>query len=180
MIRDTMARVSEVNRLTWDDVNLDGKYVVLCTRKKHGGHLTPRTVPMTRRLHEILSRRYEQRDPSKPWVFWHRYRSGKGVMKEGPFGDRKKFMKTLCRKAGVRYFRFHALRHSGVSVMDANNVPIGSIQRILGHENRKTTEIYLYSIGEAERAAIAAFERSSEQSHTESHTGHRAEEVDLL
>ena len=26
--------------------------------------------------------------------------------------------------------------------MDDANVPIGSIQRILGHENRKTTEIY--------------------------------------
>jgi integrase len=26
------------------------------------------------------------------------------------------------------------LRHSGASVMDNNNVPIGDIQRILGHE----------------------------------------------
>jgi hypothetical protein len=32
--------------------------------------------------------------------------------------------------------------------MDSENVPIGSIQRILGHENRTTTEIYLHSISE--------------------------------
>jgi len=107
-----------------------------------------------------------------PWVFWHRYWSAKiGNWCEGPFGDRKKFMKTLRGKVGVRYFRFHALRHSGASVMDNNNVPIGAIQRILGHENRKTTEIYMHSIGQVERDAIAIFERVSKKSHTESHTG---------
>ncbi len=69
-------------------------------------------------------------------------------------------MGTLCRKVGVRYFRFHYLRHFGASVLDRANVPIGSIQRILGHENRTTTEIYLHSIGEAEREAMAVYERA--------------------
>jgi hypothetical protein len=55
--------------------------------------------------------------------------------------------------------------------MDGNNVPLGAIQRILGHENRKTTEIYLHSIGDLERQAIAVFEQAREKSHTESHTG---------
>lgn len=56
--------------------------------------------------------------------------------------------KRRCGAASVRYFRFHALTRSGASVMDSLNVPIGSIQRILGHENRTTTEIYLHSIGD--------------------------------
>ncbi len=50
--------------------------------------------------------------------------------------------------------------------MENNNVPIGSIQRILGHENRKTTEIYLHSIGQAERKAVTILERASGNSHT--------------
>ncbi|WP_459932117.1 tyrosine-type recombinase/integrase [Fundidesulfovibrio butyratiphilus] len=159
VIRKTMARVSEVNRLTWDDVDLESRAVVLYTRKKKGGHLTPRKVPMTRKLFEVLSRRESERDPGKPWIFWHSYTSGKtGKTEVGPYKDRKKFMRTLCEKAGVRYFRFHALRHSGASVMDSLNVPIGSIQRILGHENRTTTEIYLHSIGDCERRAMDIFE----------------------
>jgi len=159
VIRETMARVSEVNRLVWDDVDLEGRAVVLYTRKKKGGHLTPRKVPMTSKLFEILSRRYSTRDSDKLWVFWHTYTSSKtGKIEVGPFQDRKKFMRTLCDKAGVRYFRFHALRHSGASVMDSLNVPIGSIQRILGHENRTTTEIYLHSIGDCERRAMDIFE----------------------
>jgi integrase len=56
-IRDTMGRMGEVNRLTWNDVSLEQRFVVLYTRKKKGGHLTPRKVAMTQRLHEALSRR---------------------------------------------------------------------------------------------------------------------------
>jgi len=166
-IRDTMARGCEINRLTWDDVNFEGRHLILYTRKKKGGHLTPRQIPITDRLFDILRRRHSKRDPSKPWVFWHTYWSRKAGRKiHGPYQDRKRFMKTLCQKAGVKYFRFHPLRHSGASVMENNNVPIGSIQRILGHENRKTTEIYLHSIGQAERKAVTILERASGNSHT--------------
>jgi len=170
-IRETMARVSEVNRLTWDDVSLEGRYVILYTRKKRGGHLTPRKVPMTERLFSILSRRYSQRDKGKPWVFWHRYWSSReGAIKEGPYQDRKKIMRVLCKKAKVRYFRFHPLRHSGASIMDANHVPMGVIQKILGHENRRTTEIYLHAIGGSDREAMAVYEKARQISHTDSHT----------
>ena len=75
-------------------------------------------------------------------------------------------MRTLCKKAGVKYFRFHPLRHSGASIMDCRNVPIGSIQKLLGHESRSTTEIYLHSIGSAERDAISIFEQAVKKSHT--------------
>jgi len=43
--------------------------------------------------------------------------------------------------------------------MDSENVPIGAMQRILGHENRTTTEIYLRIIGNAEREAVAILEK---------------------
>jgi integrase len=161
VIWETMARMSEINRLTWNDVNLEQWYVVLHTRKKRGGHLTPRKVPMTQKLHEILSRRFAERDESKPWVFWHTFWSSKtGEKHDGPYLERPKIMRTLCKKAGVSYFRFHALRHSGASIMDNSGVPLGSIQRILGHENRKTTEIYLHSLGEAERQAMHVYENA--------------------
>jgi integrase len=80
-------------------------------------------------------------------------------------------MWNLCEKAEVKYFRFHALRHAGASIMDNNNVPIGAIQKILGHENRSTTEIYLHSFGMAEREAISIYELARQKSHIESHTG---------
>ena len=159
-LRDTLGRMSEINRLKWDDVSLEQKYLVLYTRKIDGG-LSPRKIPMTQRLYEILSLRYEQR--TKPWVFWNP-RTGL------PYEDRKGIMKRLCGKAEVPYFRFHALRHSSASLMDNNNVPMGAIQSILGHRNRKTTEIYLHSVGEYEREAIETLEAVREKSLTQIHT----------
>jgi len=161
-IKETLGRMSEINQLTWDDVDLEDKTVTLYTRKKKGGHRTPRKVPMTGKLHEILSRRFRQRDKTMSYVFCHTYWSSKtGEKNHGPFQDRSKIMRTLCKKAGVRYFRFHALRHFGASLMDHANVPKGSIQKILGHERRETTEIYLHSIGDAERDAIRIMEEAS-------------------
>jgi len=71
IIVETLGRISEINRLTWNDVNFNEKSVILRTRKKKGGHLTPRKVGMTKRLYNILTRRYQVRDKTKPWVFWH-------------------------------------------------------------------------------------------------------------
>ena len=169
---ETLGRMREINQLTWDDVNLAERYVVLYTRKKKGGHRTPRKVPMTQRLYEILLRRSNNRVIGKPWVFWHRYWSkSEGKFMEGPYQDRKRLMMKLCEKAGVQYFRYHALRHAGASLMDSLNVPIGSIQRILGHENRTTTELYLHCVGDPERRAMSVFESARKKSHTDSHTG---------
>jgi integrase len=53
--------------------------------------------------------------------------------------------------------------------MDSMNVPIGVIQRILGHENRETTEIYLHLIGQPEREAIEIYEKATQKSHINSH-----------
>ena len=126
---------------------------------------------MTNKLYDILKRRNEKRAIDKPWVFWHRYNDrNKSIMVEGPFSHRKNLMKGLCKKAGVRHFGFHALRHAGASVMDNNNVPIIAIQKILGHENRSTTEIYLQGIGDFERQAMAVYEAARQKSHTDSHT----------
>ena len=160
-VEDTLGRMSEINRLEWGDVNFAKKHLTLYSRKIDGG-FTAREIPMTDRLEAILSRRYAEReDESKPWVFWNR-RTGR------PYEDRKRVMRRLCKNAGVSYFRFHPIRHSSASSMDNEGVPKTSIQRILGHRNGSTTEIYLHSVGDSERRAIKALEKAR-LSHRLSH-----------
>jgi len=99
----TMGRMSEINRLTWEDINFQERYVILYTRKKRGGHFTPRKVPMTEKLLDVLYRRFQNRDKRWQWVFWHKYWSRKNQeWIYGPYDERKKIMKTLCKKAGVK------------------------------------------------------------------------------
>ena len=161
-LRDTMARMSEINGLTWDDVDLRARTITLYTRKKRGGHRTPRTIPMTSRLYEIMMRRFGSRDKKKPWVFWRRHWDRKNkCWHEGPYHKRQHLMIKLCKRAGVRPFGFHAIRHAGASLLDQQRIPLGTIQKILGHENRTTTEIYLHNLEGAEREAMEVFERAS-------------------
>ncbi|MBL4903899.1 MAG: tyrosine-type recombinase/integrase [Desulfocapsa sp.] len=72
----------------------------------------------------------------------------------------------MCAKAGVQYFKYHALRQAGASLMDNINTPIGTIQKILGHENHRTTEIYLHSFNKTEKQEIRAYEAARKKSHT--------------
>jgi len=61
----------------------------------------------------------------------------------------------ISKKAGVKYFKFHPFRHFTATILDSLRVPIGVIQRILGHNNRKTTERYIHSANNDERDAMA-------------------------
>lgn len=76
----------------------------------------------------------------------------------GAYKGRKGLMAKLCAKAGVQYFRYHAPRHPGASFLENLNIPIETIQRILGHENRTTGEICVRIKEGSERLAINALE----------------------
>ena len=54
--------------------------------------------------------------------------------------------------------------------MERKDVAESSIQKLLGHESRLTTEFYLHSLGESAKEAMAISERSSPEIHTQIHT----------
>ncbi len=171
VVRETMARSVEVNRLTWDRVHFEEQYVELQTFKNRGRNAMFRKVAMTQKLFEVLSELYEQRDPEKPWVFWHSY-VPKNTKKrvEGPYKKgRRSMLKAACKNAGVEYFTLHRIRASGASLMDEMDVPLSSIQRILGHGDRRSTEIYLEQMREVQREAIDVFEQASRTFQKSSH-----------
>jgi len=71
-----------------------------------------------------------------------------------PFVYRSKLLKGLCNKAGVKPFGFHALRHYGANLLADKNVPMPVIQEILGHEDIRTTRIYIQNIKESVKQAV--------------------------
>ena len=51
--------------------------------------------------------------------------------------------------------------------LSVSDYPESGQKKILGHENRSTTEIYLHSIGKSEREAMKVYEELTEKSHIE-------------
>lgn len=137
----TGGRIGEILRLTWKDVNLERRQITLWTRKRFGGGLESDQLAMPDMLFNMLQYRWKNRDKESPYVF------------PGPDGQpwtydqKRNLMRDLCRKAKVRQFGFHAIRHHVASIlMDSGKATIGQIQKFLRHKRKTTTENYLHDV----------------------------------
>ena len=130
-----LARKSEVIRLTWEDVNFEQRWVRLYTRKRRGGQLQEDYLPMNETLYKVLFSRWKRRDKENPNIFTC---SGRQL---------RYMMETLCRRAGVKPFGLHAIRHHVSSILnDSGKASMKQIQKLLRHRRQTTTETYLHSI----------------------------------
>jgi len=142
-IYSTGARISEVLRLTWDDINLEQNSITLWTRKRKGGGMQADTLAMTVKLNDVMQRRWKTRNKDSQYVFC----KNDGSRFTGDDHFIKKFMPRLCEKAEVKPFGFHAIRHLVATIlMDSGKATLGDIQHFLRQRRATTTEIYLKSL----------------------------------
>ncbi len=159
VIYHTMARVDEILRLRWEDVNFQERTVRLWTRKRRDGSWAWDKVPMNQVLYETLQPLWEKRSQNE-WVFLN---SNTGTR----YRHRPKLMGTICKRAGVRQFGFHAIRHYVASYLaDRQKFSITQVSRLLRHQSKATTERYLQVIDPQLRDVMASLE---EKSHMDSH-----------
>lgn len=79
-----------------------------------------------------------------------------------PYKYRIHLMKNACKRAKVKSFGFHAIRHLAASMLAEANIPITTIQKILRHKSSVMTAHYLHTIGAGDttrKALSAAMER---------------------
>ncbi|TKB11367.1 tyrosine-type recombinase/integrase [Desulforhopalus sp. IMCC35007] len=63
-----------------------------------------------------------------------------------PFTSRLHWMKNLCRRAQMKLFGLHAIRHLSASILAREGVAMIDIQTILRHKNLSITERYIRRI----------------------------------
>lgn len=139
------ARRKEIMGMKWNDVDFDARTVSLWTRKRFGGQLERDTLKMNNVLFEILIGRYEKK--TCEWVFH---------IDNKPLTRTKieKMVIRLCKKAGVRKFGFHAIRHHVSALMAASKkLSLVDIQRQLRHKSATTTNHYLTGLVAESNAA---------------------------
>ena len=134
----TLARIDEILRLTWADINFERRILVKKTKKTKDHAYKDVPVKINDELYATLWKRWEVRTQDT-WVFFNEQTATR-------YYHRPKFMKGLCKRAGIApYFTFHTLRHMMASLMDDNpKISLTTIQKILGHSEARTTEIYLH------------------------------------
>ncbi len=141
MLAYTAARIGEVLRLQWKDVDFDHNFIRLWTRKTKDGTYRSREIPMKPYFRAIVFSMWENR-VQDTWVFFNR-KTGER------FNRRPKFMHGICRRAGLeKRYGFHAIRHFVSAILlDRNKIGTPTVSKFLGHTNLSTTDIYAHSIG---------------------------------
>lgn len=148
----TAARRSEVLRWKWgEDVDFETRQVRLGTMKTVDGSMEYIWMPMSQELYDELRWWWKNREDREAEYVW--------TVPEGPYqGERyttrRKFMKGLCDRAGVKAFGFHSLRRYAASLLAARGVPIKMIQGILRHGSMNTTERYVKRLSEDLRGTV--------------------------
>lgn len=157
----TGARRSEIFKLVWDDVNFQENSVRLGTRKTKDGSIKYRHIGISTRLYDSLWWHWNNRQfKGSPFVFID---DQKGPHFGKPYKARRRFMLGLCKRAGIKSFGFHALRHFFSTVLDSKNISLTKIQALLGHQKATTTNDYLHQLrGEKSTPTEAISEKLDE------------------
>lgn len=143
------ARKGELFKLKWSDVDLEGGAIRLSTRKTRDGSVRHDWLPMSKELHQGLSLWNESRPYQQAqYVFVQLDDSPSPNNRPGEcFICRQHFMKRMCRRAGVKPFGFHAIRHLTAKALYKAGYKTDFIQKVLRHEHPLTTERYLRTHG---------------------------------
>ena len=147
----TMARLDEVQRLKWEDVNFTEKMVRLWTRKRKGGTWENDWLWMNEDLEKVL------------WGLWQKRTQDEWVFVSPLTGTRYKhrftLIRNICKRAGVPHYTYHCIRHFVASYLyDKKKVSLPVISKLLRHKSLQTTEIYLQAINPSFRETMRLLE----------------------
>lgn len=128
----TGARHMEILGLHWDDIDLS-RGIITLHETKNGER---RILPLTGHALQLMKKHSQVRHLNCSYVF-----PGKNLKK--PIYIRTPF-ETALKKAGIKDFKFHDLRHSAASYLVMNGASLAEIAEILGHKTLAMVKRYAH------------------------------------
>ena len=139
-------RFGELQRLAWDDIDFEANEITVPPGKIKRYRKIPIHPELRAALYPIQGsgRCFDLSDYDKF---------------DGKF---KKFQE------GMKYFRFHDLRHTFASLMIHAGADLLTVSKLLGHTNTRTTEIYahLYPNHAAQAIGLLRLKSTHKTTHT--------------
>lgn len=126
---NTGMRKGEILSLKWDNVDLRHGFILLDVTKNG----ERREIPINDTLRYTLQGLTRRLDI--PYVF-HDSVTGKR------YQDVKRGFKSACRRAGIKDFRFHDLRHTFASHLIMAGIDLTTVKELLGHKTLAMTLRY--------------------------------------
>ena len=130
---NTGCRKSEILNLQWDNIDLRNGFILLSQDMTKNSER--KEIPINKTLRETFEGITRRLDI--PHVFFDTA-TGK------PFQDVKRSFNTALRRAGIRDFHFHDLRHTFASHLIMSGIDITTVSRLLGHKTLTMTLRYAH------------------------------------
>jgi integrase len=140
MALNTGLRKSEILNLTWSDIDFERRLIHV--RQSKSGE--SRYIPMNNFLTETLQDVTKRLD--SPYIFCDE--SGK------PYKSVKKSFNNALKKAGIKDFVFHDLRHCYGSYLTMAGVDITTVKELMGHKTITMTLRYSHLSPSHKQAAV--------------------------
>ncbi|WP_292942874.1 tyrosine-type recombinase/integrase [Olleya sp. UBA1516] len=139
-------RKDELFKLTLDDVDIENRTLFI-----NGKGEKQRIIPISYRLAEILKRYLKERQKLKKTcpAFFTSFRLNKAYTDAGL----RRVVKSIRECSGV-YFRPHVLRHTFATLMLEGGCDVYSLSKMMGHNDIKTTTLYLSASAEHLRSVL--------------------------
>jgi integrase len=135
----TLARHREVLSLRWEDVDFEKGTVTLWTGKRKGGRQADR-IGIDGPVLEMLKEHLAATGLSGGgYVFFNARTRTK-------FDSRDDLLERLIKKAQVKRFTMHAIRHLAASNMAESGESLSVIQAMCRHKSTSTTDKYIRSL----------------------------------
>jgi len=123
-------RKSNILNLKWEHVHLKERYIHLPDTKTGES-----AVPLNTKAHDLLTSL--KRQTNNDYVF-------PGKIPGKPLVEIKKSWQQILKRADIKDFRVHDLRHSFASLSLSQGVDLYTVSKLLGHKNISTTTRYAH------------------------------------
>lgn len=142
---NTGLRQGELFHLTWEMIDLKERSIIIA------GEITKnsssRYIPLNDEAYKIIQQLFEKSVLKKELVFPSKDNK--------PFNNIKRSWTTVLKKAQIKEFRWHDLRHHFASKLVMAGIDLNTVRELLGHSDIKMTLRYAHLAPEHKIKAVS-------------------------